>query len=187
MVHMVQNRDNIDSEIILLLLKSENHLRGLAKQLNESHSTVMRKLDRLVEENVLDYKKQGRNKIFFIRKNLQAKNYVFNAERYKLIKLLKKHKELGIIIDEILKKSNKSLIVLFGSYAKFTVTPDSDIDIYVETKQRKAKEELESVHSKVKIKIGYFDTDSQLIKEIIKNHIILRGVERFYGKTKFFE
>src|SRR3990167_2705755 len=115
MVHMVQNTNNIDSEIILLLLKEENHLRGIAKQLNESHSTILRKLNKLVNENVLDYKKEGKNKVFFIKKNLQAKNYVFNAERYKLIKLLKKYPELVIIVDELLKKNKGSLIVLFGS------------------------------------------------------------------------
>lgn len=187
MVHMVQNKGNIDSEIILLLLKGENHLRGIAKQLNESHSTILRKLDRLVKENVLDYKKEGRNKIFFIRKNLQAKNYVFNAERYKLIKLLKIYPELNIIIDELLKKSKENLILLFGSYAKFLAKEDSDIDVYVETRNKKVKEELESVHSKVKVKIGDLDLDSQLIKEIIKNHLIVKGVEEFYEKTKFFE
>ncbi len=187
MVHMVQNKDNIDSEIILLLLKGENHIRGIAKQLNESHSTILRKLDRLLRDNVLDYKKEGRNKVFFIRKNLQAKNYVFNAERYKLIKLLKKYPELSIIIDELLKKSKEDIIAIFGSYAKFTAKYDSDIDVYVETRNKKVKEELESVHSKVKVKIGDFDLDSQLIREIIKGHIILKGVEEFYEKTKFFE
>lgn len=186
MVHMVQNKDNIDSDIILLLLKGEKHLRGIAKQLNESHSTILRKLDRLVKENILDYKKEGKNKVFFIRKNLQAKNYVFNAERYELIKLLKKYPELSIIIDELLKKKG-NLIVLFGSYAKFLAKQDSDIDVYVETRSRKVKEELESVYSKVKVKIGDFDPESHLIKEIIKNHIILKGVEYFYEKTKFFE
>ncbi|MBI3190607.1 nucleotidyltransferase domain-containing protein [archaeon] len=184
---MVQNKDNIDSEIILLLLRGESHLRGIAKQLNESHSTVLRKLDRLVKENALDYKKEGKNKVFFIRKNLQAKNYVFNSERYKLIKLMKRYPELGIIIEELLKKNKGDLIVLFGSYAKFLAKHDSDIDVYIETRSRKIKEETESVHSKVKVKIGDFDPDSQLIKEIIKNHIILKGVEEFYEKTKFFE
>src|SRR3989344_4859500 len=133
MIHMVQNKDNIELEIILLLIRGENHLRGIAKQLNESHSTVLRKLNKLVKENVLDYKKEGKNKVFFLRKNLQAKNYVFNAERYKLIKLLKKYPELSIIIDEFLKKNKENLIVLFGSYAKFLAKSDSDIDIYVDT------------------------------------------------------
>ena len=183
---MVQNKDGIESEIILLLLRGENHLRGIAKQLNESHSTILRKVDKLASANVLDFKKEGRNKVFFVRKNLQAKNYVFNAERYKLIKLLKKYPELSIIIDELLKKSKEKLIVLFGSYAKFLAKADSDIDIYVETTERKVKDELESVYSKIEVKIGGFDLDSELIKEIIKNHIILKGVEDFYEKTKFF-
>jgi len=184
---MVQNRDNLDAEIILLLVKGENHLRGIAKQLNESHSTVLRKLNKLVEENVLDYKILGRNKVFFIKKNLQAKNYVFNAERYKLIKLVKEYPELGIIIEDLLKKTNEKLIVLFGSYSKFTAKKDSDIDIFIETRNRKIKEETESVHSKIKVKIGNFNLNSSLIKEIVKNHVILRGAEDFYEKTKFFE
>ena len=187
MIHMVQNKDNIELEIILLLIRGENHLRGIAKQLNESHSTVLRKLNKLVKENVLDYKKEGKNKVFFIRKNLQAKNYVFNAERYKMIKLLKTYSELNVIIDDLLKKSDEKLVVLFGSYAKFIANKESDIDIYVETRGRKLKEKLESANSKIKVKIGSFDLESNLIKEIIKNHIILKGVEEFYEKTKFFE
>lgn len=187
MVHMVQNRDNLNSEIILLLIKSESHLRGIAKQLNESHSTILRKLDKLVKENILDYKIEGKNKVFLLKKNLQAKNYVFNAERCKLIKLLKQYPELSIIIEDILKKSEERLIILFGSYAKFMAKKDSDIDVYIETRNRKIKEEVELVHSKIKVKIGGFDPSSQLIKEIIKNHVILKGVEEFYEKTKFFE
>ena len=104
MIHMVQNKDNIELEIILLLIRGENHLRGIAKQLNESHSTILRKSNKLVKENVLDYKREGKNKVFFIRKNLQAKNYVFNAERYKMIKLLKTYSELNVIIDDLINK-----------------------------------------------------------------------------------
>lgn len=184
---MVQNRDNLDLEIILLLIKGGNHLRGIAKQLNESHSTILRKLNKLVEEDVVDYRTAGRNKVFFIKKNLQAKNYVFNAERYKVIKLVKRYPELGIIIEDLIKKTNERLIILFGSYSKFVAKKDSDIDLYIETRSRKTKEEVESVHSKIKVKIGDFDLNSSLIKEIIKNHVILRGVEDFYEKIKFFE
>ncbi len=184
---MVQNRDNLELEIILLLLKEENHLRGIARSLGESHSTVLRRLNKLVKENVLDYKRKGKNKVFFIKNNLQAKNYVFNAERYKLIKLLRKYPELSIIVEDVLKKTSEKLIILFGSYAKFKAKKDSDIDIYIETKNRKVKEEIGFVNSKIRIKIGDFDIDSELIKEIIKNHIMLKGIEEFYEKTKFFE
>ncbi|NWG09078.1 MAG: nucleotidyltransferase domain-containing protein [Nitrososphaerales archaeon] len=184
---MVHYRDIIDYEIILFLLTGKYHLRGIARYLDISHSTVLRKLNVLLKENVLDYRKEGKNKVFFIKKNLEARNYVLNAERYKLIKLIKKYPELGIIIEDILKKCKVKLIILFGSYAKFTAKKDSDIDIYVETRNRKIKEEIETVHSRISVKIGNFDLDSSLIKEIIKNHVLLRGAEEFYEKTKFFD
>jgi predicted nucleotidyltransferase len=183
---MVQNRNNLDSEIILLLLKGESHLRSIARELSEPHATVLRKLDMLVEKNVLDYRREGKNKVFFVKRNLQAKNYVFNAERYKLIRLIDEHPELGIIIEDILKGTEETLVVLFGSYAKFAAKKDSDIDIYVETRSMKTKRNIEMIHSKLKVKIGDFDLNSGLIKEIIKDHIILRGVEEFYEKIKFF-
>ena len=183
---MVQNRNNIDMEIILILLKEQNHLREISRQLNESHSTILRKINELVKENVLDYKIRGRNKVFFIKNNLQAKNYIFNSERYKLIKLLKKYPELNIIIEEVLNKIKENCI-LFGSYTKFLAKNDSDIDIYIETTDNKIKKEVELINSKIRVKIGNFDKDSNLIKEIIKNHIILRGIEDFYDKIKFFE
>lgn len=183
---MVQKRDNLELEIILALLKGENHLRGIAKQLNESHSTILRKLNKLVMENILDYRTEGKNKVFFIKKNLQAKNYVFNAERYKLIELLKKNPELDVIMEDISKASKETLIIIFGSYAKSLAKKNSDIDLFVETRNRAVKEQLESIHSRIKVKLGDFDLSSSLIKEIIKNHAILKGVEEFYEKTKFF-
>ena len=184
---MVQKRDYLELEIILVLLKGENYLRGIAKQFGESHSTILRKLNRLTTENVLDYKMEGKNKVFFIKKNLQAKNYVFNAERYKLIKLLRKYPELDVIMDDVSRATKETLVVIFGSYAKFVAKEDSDIDVYVETRNRDVKEQVESIHSRIKVKFGDFDLSSFLIKEIIKNHVILKGVEEFYEKTKFFE
>lgn len=183
---MVQNRDNLDSEIFLLLLRGESHLRNIARMLKASHSTVLRKLNILLKNNVLDYKVEGKNKIFFIKNNLQAKNYIFNAERYKLIKLLKKYPHLNIIIDDIIKKTRGKIVILFGSYAKFIAKKDSDIDIYIDTNDEKIKREVESINSKIKVKIGSFDESSLLIKEIIKNHINLKGVEDFYEKAKLF-
>jgi Nucleotidyltransferase domain. len=104
-----------------------------------------------------------------------------------LIKLLIRHPELGIIFEEILEKTDEKLIVLFGSYAKGLAKRDSDIDIYIETKSRNLKKVIESIHPKINVKIGTFDTKSPLIKEIIKDHIIIRGIEVFYEKKQFFE
>jgi len=183
---MVQNK-NIELEVILTLLKNKSHLREIARTIKESHSTVLRKINELVRENIIDYKKEGKNKVFFIKSNIKSKNYVYSAEIYKLNKLLKKHPELSIIFEDIKKNFKKSRIILFGSYAKGNEKPRSDIDIYLETTDNKIKNKIKELNSKLSIKIGEFDTNSLLIKEIIKNHTIIRGVEEYYERNNFFE
>ena len=179
---MVQKRNNLELDIIGLLLKKENHVRGIAKGLGEPHSTILRKLNNLKKENVIDYRKEGKNNVFFLKKNIITKNYILKAELNKLMKLLRKYPELSVIFEEILEKTDEKLIVLFGSYAKGIAKKSSDIDIYIETKNRNIKKSVEDIHSKIRVKIGLFDTESLLIKEIIKDHVIIKGVEEFYDK-----
>lgn len=187
MVHVVQFWDNLAYEIILLLLRGGRHIRDISKALDASHSTVLRRLNRLVEENAIDYRMEGKNKVFFIKKNLEGRNYVYNSERYKLNKLVKKYPPCAVVIEDILRKTNELLVILFGSYAKFSAKEDSDMDVYVETRRREVKETLESINSKIRVKTGDFNTESLLIKEIIRNHVILQGTEDFYEKTGFFK
>lgn len=177
---MVQKRD-ISSEIILALLKSDRHLREISRILAVPHATILRKLNFFVKEGVLDFSFKGRNKVFFIKNNLQARSYIYNAERYKLTQLLKKYPKLGVILNEVIKET-QGLVILFGSYAKFCAEKDSDIDIYIETLDKKIKSRIELINSKIDVKIGEFDKNSLLIKEIIKEHVILKGGELFYEK-----
>ncbi|MDO9537120.1 MAG: hypothetical protein Q7J68_02250 [Thermoplasmata archaeon] len=181
---MVQNRDNISSEIILALLRGRIHVRGIAAELGIPHSTIHRRVNDLIMDNVLDFRMEGKNKVVFLKEGFQTRNHVLNAERYKLIKLLQTYPELNVILEEMLARTDAGLVVLFGSYAKFTARKDRDIDIYAETLDESVKTGMESAHSKVRVKTGEFDPDSPLIREIIKNHVILRGAERFYDKVK---
>ena len=182
--HMVHKMDSLELDIIKVLLKSENHVRGIAKNLGESHSTIMRKLNNLQKENVVDYKIEGKNKRFFLKNNILSRNYIQKAELQKLSTLLRTYPELSIIFEEIVEKTNERLIVLFGSYAKGLAKKESDIDIYIETKSRSVKKTIEEIHSKINVKIGHFDIKSLLIKEIIKDHVIIRGIEVFYDLLK---
>lgn len=189
---MVHNRnsnksDNIELEIILVLIKGKSHLREIARTLKKPHATILRKLNDLVKMQVLDYKIEGRNKVFFIKNNLNSKNYVYSSEIYKLSRLIEKYPELGIILDDVKKSLPKLMIILFGSYAKGIAKQESDIDIYVETTNNSIKEKIKSINSKINVKIGKFDINSLLIKEIVKNHVILGGSEQFYEKSRFFE
>ncbi|MCD4666552.1 hypothetical protein K8R47_01960, partial [archaeon] len=53
-------------EIINELLKEENHIRGIAKNLKINHMNILRKINELSKENVVDYKEKGKNKTYFL-------------------------------------------------------------------------------------------------------------------------
>jgi predicted nucleotidyltransferase len=90
-------------------------------------------------------------------------------------------------IKNIQQNKKIGLAVLFGSYARGKANKNSDIDIFIETKDRKLKQELELLNSRLSVKIGEYDRSSPLIKEIEKNHVILKGVEPFYEKIGFLQ
>ena len=183
MFHMEQN---ISFEILNILLNEEMHTRALAKRLNINHMTTLRHLKGLINDNVLDFRMEGRNKIYFLKKNIESRNYATMTELYKLNRVLEEYPVLRKIIKAIQRNSMISLAVLFGSYAKGTVREKSDIDVFIETEDRKLKQELEILNSRLSVKIGEFDRSSPLITEIEKNHIIIKGAENFYEKIEFF-
>jgi len=178
---------NISSEILNVLFGEEIHARALAKRLEINHMTVIRNLKELVSENVLEFRKEGRNKVYFLKKNMEARNYELISELYKLNKTLEKYPELRKIIKDIQQNKEISLAVLFGSYARGAANKNSDIDVFIETKDRNLKKELELLNSRLSLKIGDYDRSSPLIKEIEKNHVIIKGAEIFYEKIGFLQ
>ena len=184
---MNQIKINYYYEIVLALLKKEAHGRELAKELKASLTTIQRALLDLMSYNVLDYKTEGKNHVFFMKKNLVAKTFVMNSENYKLAKLLRRYSFLEPLFKEITERYPNLLIVLFGSYAKFIPREGSDIDIYVNTSDEKAKENIEKLHDNINIKIGKFNKEDLLIQEIIKNHVIIQGAELYYERLGFFK
>lgn len=184
---MTQFKINYQYEIILLLLKNESHGRGLAKELKTSLTRIQTNLSELRDSNVLDYKTEGKNHIYFLKKNLMAKLFILNSENYKLAKLLKKNPILEPLFMDILTKFPGKIILLFGSYSKFIPKEESDIDLYVDTNDNKVKQEIESLFDKLSVKIGEFNNEDLLIQEIIRNHVIIQGGESYYRKLNFFK
>ncbi|MDG6249275.1 nucleotidyltransferase domain-containing protein [Methanocalculus sp.] len=190
---------NITIQITKHLIRSDSYPRNLAKQINTSHTTVLRKLRELLESNVVDYRIEGKNTVYFLKKTVEARVYIYMAEHYRLIELIEQNPGLRPVIRTIQDHPDILLAILFGSYAKGTVNRQSDIDLYIETKgeinnsanktanDRELTRNLERQHTKLSIKTGSFDPDNLLIQEIIQDHIILKGVERYYEKTGFFK
>jgi predicted nucleotidyltransferase len=184
---MIQIKINYEYEIILYLLKKEAHGRELAKGLKTSLTRVQSILTELRNSNVLDYKTQGKNHIYFIKGNLVAKSFILNAENYKLAKLLRKYPFLEPLFKEITERYSDLMIILFGSYAKFIPKEDSDIDLYIETDDKRIKESIQRMNDNLNVKTGKFNKDDLLIQEIVKNHVIIQRGSLFYEKLGFFK
>jgi predicted transcriptional regulator len=64
MLHMSQNSYN--QKIVEILLKSDDHVRGLAKSLGTNQTTIARKVIEMSKDNIVDFKTEGRNKVVFL-------------------------------------------------------------------------------------------------------------------------
>jgi len=171
--------EQISYNILSLIQKEDIHSRELAKRLKTNHMTISRRIKKLEEENIIDFKSEGKNKVYFLKKTIEAREYIKIVEHAKLINIIKKYPRLRKIVEKIQSK-NVELAILFGSYSKGTENKNSDFDIYINTTNRKIKTELELIDSKISVKIGEFNKENLLIKEIIKNNIIIKGVEKYY-------
>jgi len=177
---------NANMEIAFLLLKGKSHIREIARKLNISHTMARHKLDALLKENVVDFATEGKNKAYFLKNTAEARAYAIMAEKYALVKALHRYPELRGFTDKVMADDRIKLAIIFGSYAKGIAKKDSDIDLYIETEDIKLKKEIQLSDSKLSVKIGKYNKESLLIKEIEKNHIILKGAELYYEKSRFF-
>tara|TARA_Y100000310_G_scaffold339022_1_gene430400 strand:- start:27203 stop:27763 length:561 start_codon:yes stop_codon:yes gene_type:complete len=174
-------------DILDILRLERNHPREMAKQVGTNHTKIIRNLKILYENNIVDFKREGKNKVYYLKDNLITRKKVLSLEYYKFERLAKAYPKLVPVISEMLEIVKKETVILFGSYAKFRVKEGSDIDVYVDSEDRNLRKKIEDINSKLSVKIGKFDKKSPLGKEIIRNHIILKGVEEFYEKYKIFE
>jgi len=174
---MLQIRNNL--EIVEILRRNPSHIREIAARLKLVPSTAMRTLRVLQEENVADFQKEGRNSRYFLKDTPEAELYIHLSECYKLLKM-QADPLMRRVSKELREMTNGELIVLFGSYTKGSQTSASDIDIYVETADNTLKQKLSEISKKLSVKIGKFNKDTPLGKEMIKHHIIIQDVERFY-------
>jgi len=202
----ITNSDNIiiksdimrlEAKIISLLakdIKKEFTINEIAKNLGEHYSFVHRIVNRLSKDKI-------------ITKNIIGKSWAcsLNLELEKTIILIKlseieskekfyeKNKTLKLILndftDSITQISRNITVILFGSYAKNTATEKSDIDILVISQ---GEIELDKITKEIYAKYGkeinpiLMDSnefknqkDKPIIKDVIKDHYILYGVEKF--------
>lgn len=171
----------------MALLKGKSHIREIARKLKTNQTSVKRRLDELYKQNIVDYRIEGKNYVYFIKKSLEARSFVIISESYSFILFLKKYPYLKGMIKKITEKENIDMAIIFGSYAKSIANKSSDIDFYIESENLDLKKEIELIDSRLSVKMGRYDKENLLIKEIESNHIIIKGIEKFYKKNRFFD
>ncbi len=170
-------------EIVLALQQKPHYLRELESTVNVPHSTLVRVLKFLKGCSIVGSSKEGKIKRFYLRNTIEAKNFVFMAEKYKMIKFLERFPGVRALV-EVLYEIPCKPVIIFGSYASFSSGEKSDIDLFIETEDEKVIEKVVAVDPRVRVKFGKFDPGSRLGKEIVSNHVIVKGVEKFYERLE---
>ena len=164
------------------------HVRAIAKLLNTSHVTLLPHLKKLEKNKILLSRKVGKNKEYLLNhNNILTKDYLALSEKLEAIKYLQKNFLIKKVYQHLINVNVQGAVVLFGSYAKNYATETSDIDLFFLGKLSENQileiKKIGKIYGKeISIKtstIKNFNegliTGDTLIKEIIKNHVILQN------------
>jgi len=168
--------------------KTSLHLREIARQTNVDVKAIQLQLKKLENTNIIIGTTKGRNKEYTLNlNNYTTKYYIILAETFTTINYLTKNYEIKKLITETENQLGNSTI-LFGSYAKEETTEESDIDLLIITDKKPdtnaIKEAGKLINREINVKTtteeqfskGLMNSDP-LIKEVIANHIILKGID----------
>lgn len=178
---MYQKR-NKELDVLSLYLgdyHKQFYLREISKCIKIPLRTTQNLTASLEKNNVLRSSIKGKNKYFKLNlENIETKFYLLQAEIQKTILSLEKYPPFKTFLKEL---KTDSIIVIFGSFAKFTADKDSDVDMLIISK---GEQELPMhllpyrVHDIKLTEASFIESmkkQEALIKEIEENHIILNN------------
>ena len=156
--------------------------REISRKLKMNQKTVSNILNKLEKEDILKFLEEGKNKYYFMNRfNPQIKEIIKLIEMDRKIIFFEKYGKIKDLFNK-LEQRTQGIFIVFGSYASGNATQKSDIDIFVLGKISDT-EDLEQIYN-IKINIvksskKRFNKEDIFIKEVIRNHIVLKGVEDF--------
>lgn len=178
---MYQKRNN-RLEIITLYsgdYKKRFYLREIVKLSKIPLKTIQNTLMVLEKEKILKSKVEGKNKYFNLNiDNIQTKLILLQSEIYKTNLFLETYPAIKTFLKSI-EKNN--LILVFGSFAKFAATKNSDLDMFIiSDKEQKLPFHLlpYKIHKIFLAENSFIkavEEQETLIKEIEENHVILNN------------
>jgi len=168
------------------------HVRAVAKLLGTSHVTILPHLKQLGKSKILQHERVGRNKQYRLNQdNILTKYYLTTTEELVTIEYLEKKQFIRKLAEHLNVIDTSNPLILFGSYADNSATDESDIDLFsIGTLTRDQTNDIKKFEStfgkKINIKTATTEnfntalrTGDILIKEIVRNHIILCNPDLF--------
>lgn len=167
------------------------YLREIARLLGKSHVSLIPHLKEFVEGKILNVKKVGKNRMYSLNfDNYFVCDYLIVVEKLKSIGFLKNNSLLRKFYFEF--DSYNLDIILFGSFARGDFNSESDVDLLVlgdlSSSEKKRIKDFGKSYSRdfhiVNLPVNdfYSSKENSLVKEILKNHIILSGADKFTKK-----
>lgn len=187
----------LELKIVDLLARNAERkftINEIAKTLKEYYSFVHKTVNKLTKDSVLIKERAGNSYLCSLNiGNEKALALMQLSEIEKKDEFFSKNKELKLILEDFVKSAethvNVISIVLFGSYAKDAATKESDIDILL---IGEANAGIDTTTKEIYAKYGKEintiimspndfkkQKDRAVIKEIINNHYIFYGVDKF--------
>jgi predicted nucleotidyltransferase len=184
---------SLREKILKLLIENKKPftILQIAESLKVDYKNTFMAVDKLYPDLVYKNKVGNAN---IIEIKLAPNNDIYSVEEKRTKQFLQENKSLILIKKDIESLNYPFLIVLiFGSYAKKINTINSDIDIcIISDNELKTKELISKFHLlPLKLEIQDFNfkefesmiekKQKNLSSEIIKNNIILYGVDNYYN------
>lgn len=171
------------------------NLTNLIKKVKASPNLVLKYVNKLSLYKIVKEEKSGGKKKVHVR-NLRA-NFDNETARviYSLVEMdkktlfLEKYKKLKPYFLELMDINKKGFVLVYGSYARFAGSKDSDLDILIVGKLK--KEEIKRIQeifitleNELSLKIetvNHFlkNKDKPLYQNILKEHVIIYGILDF--------
>ena len=165
-------------------------IKKVAEALKINYKIVYEEITKLEKDNLIKITRHGNAKVCMFNHKYHSK--IVEIEEIRKQELFK-NKDIKLIYNRIKEvKSPFYCLILFGSYANRTNKKGSDIDICIITDNEEINKEVQSILSVTPINVHLQNFSSEhflaMLKskefnvgnEIVKNNIILHGIESFY-------